>query len=67
MSYSTQEAINDRQLDIECAIMTEDTEELYRLAQIIKKEGDDELAEQLLAIKTSIDDKNDWELYYDAY
>jgi hypothetical protein len=66
MSYTIQEAISDRQLDIECAIMTENTAELYRLAEIIKGEGDDELAERLLAIKTSIDDKNDWECYYEV-
>ena len=66
MSYSIQEAINDRQLDIECAIMTEDSEALFQLAQIVKEEGNDEQAEQLLAIARRINEENDWELYYEV-
>lgn len=57
MSYTIQEAKNERDQEINKAIIEEDSEALYFLADIIKKMGDDELAERLLAEANRINDE----------
>lgn len=51
--------LNERRIDIECALMTNDSEALYRLAQLEAKEGNDEYAHALLAEARRID-REDW-------
>lgn len=50
---------DERQLDIELALMTRDSEALYRLASLEKEEGNDEVAEDLQAHAKRID-REDW-------
>jgi hypothetical protein len=68
MSYSIQEAKNDQQLDIDIALMTRDSESLKGLAQQLKKQGEDEKAEQLLTIAKAIEqDEHDEYWAYDEW
>lgn len=48
MSYTINEAKNERALDIECATIARNPQELQRLALLAKEEGDDEQAEALM-------------------
>jgi phage shock protein A len=59
MSYTTREAKNERTLEVELAQMTRDSEALYSLARQFKEEGEDEIAEELLAQAKKID-REDW-------
>lgn len=54
MSYSIQEAKGERETDIHLALNEEDATKLYEIAEIIKREGDDEKAEQLKKIANRI-------------
>lgn len=59
MSYSIYEASAEQQQAIVAAINSRDSEALYQLAQIVKEQGDDEQAEDLLTEARKIE-KEDW-------
>lgn len=52
---SINQSIDERQLDIELALTTRDSEALYRLAGLEKEEGNDEVAEDLQTHAKRID------------
>lgn len=58
MSYDTQDAALDLQLDFELALHTANAEQMFKVAEAIKKTGDDEWAEEAraLAVKWSRED-----------
>lgn len=59
MSYSIQYANAEQTQAIVAAINSRDSEALYRLAGIMKEQGDDENAEALLTEARKIE-KEDW-------
>lgn len=59
MSYSSRQAIDERQTEIFEALRTRDSEALYHLASMEKEEGNDEVAEELLQQAKKID-REDW-------
>jgi hypothetical protein len=59
MSYSIQEAIEEQNAAIDQALQSRDSEALYQLADIVKEQGEDELAEELTAAARRID-REDW-------
>ena len=59
MSYSIQEAKHDQDQMIMDAIAERDSEKLFQLADIVKEQGDDEVAETLLKQAKDIE-RDDW-------
>jgi hypothetical protein len=55
MSYAPIEATNERQLEIELAIYTENADVLHRLSRREKAEGNDEFAQVLRDIAIRIE------------
>lgn len=55
MSYSPKAAIDEQTAAIDEALQTRDSEALYQLADIVKEQGEDELAETLLKTAKTID------------
>lgn len=58
MSYSIYEADAEQQQAIVAAINSRDSEALVKLAQIVKEQGDDEQAEDLLTEAKRIEKEN---------
>jgi len=46
MSYTTQDALTDLNLEFELALHTENAEHMFTVAEAIKQTGDDEWAEE---------------------
>jgi hypothetical protein len=63
MSHNITDAIIDQNSRIDLALETRDSEALYQIAEEVKEQGEDELAETLLASAKRID-REDWS--YDA-
>jgi len=61
MSYSIAQAQDERTKEISLAIFTRDSEAVYRLARIVKDEGDDQLAHLLLTEAKKIDQEDSQE------
>jgi hypothetical protein len=59
MSYSNQEAKDERDQEVSEAMQTRDSEALYHLAGLYKEEGEDEYAETLIMAAKKID-REDW-------
>jgi hypothetical protein len=55
MSYSNQEAKGEREEAIQIALQSQDSEALYKLAEMYKEEGDDAYAETLRYAAKKID------------
>ena len=59
MSHNITDAIIDQNSRIDLALETRDAEALYQLAEEVKEQGEDELAETLLASAKRIENE-DW-------
>lgn len=78
MSTTINHSKTERALDIECAVIAQNPNELFRLAKLAKEEGDDEQAEALLEMYNQVletvqeikaemwsdEDKEEREAYY---
>ena len=59
MSYSNKEAKDERDLDLDTILNTRDSEGAHQLANQLKEEGDDELAEKLQTLAKKWDEEDD--------
>ena len=59
MSTSKEDAKIEREYEIDEALNTRDSEGAYQLANQLKEEGDDELAEKLQTLAKKWDGEND--------
>lgn len=60
MSYTIKEAIEEQTAAIDEALQTRDSEALYQLADTVKEQGEDELAETLLKTARQIDREDNY-------
>ena len=56
MNYTMKEAVGEQEQMVAEALQTRDSEKLYTLAQMIKEQGDDEWAEELLVAASRIEE-----------
>jgi hypothetical protein len=57
--FSIKDARLDRQECVQWAIQNDDNEQLYKLAQLFKEEGEDEVADELRKLARQAE-KNNW-------